>query len=46
MSPAEVRLQMVRKVEVIEAELSDDTIQQIAEGVLKQMRQSFALRVM
>ncbi len=46
MSPAEVRLQMVRKVEVIEAELSDDTIQQIAEGVLKQMRQSFTLRVM
>ena len=46
MTPAEIRLQMVRKVEVIEAELSDDTIQQIAEGVLKQMRQSFTLRVM
>lgn len=45
MSPAEIRLQMVRKVEVIEAELSDQTIKQIAEAVVKEGK-GLMLRIM
>ena len=45
MTPAEIRLQMVRKVEVIEAELSDQTIKQIAEAVVKEGK-GLMLRIM
>lgn len=45
MTPAEIKAQMVKKVDVIEADLSVDTIREIADEVMKKMRQGLTLHM-